>query len=297
MLNRGGVSFHLPQESGTDTRRRIPAGRGPFTGRQAAGNPNRQPVRGRETRPVIAAFHGGKGGVGTTTLAVECAAAICGTGASVGLIDLDLYAGDAHYRLDTDCARGGYTLSDLLPVIDELDERMIDNAFSRCPSGVRVLPAPSDPDDASRVGPGQLSTLLQIAGAAFDILVLDTAPRADSSASAALKACDLAVLVTSPEVSCLGRIRSVSDKLGQGDQAGRRPALIINRSLGRSDLVTTREAERFLGMPAFAVIPEATYAFRRAADEGRLICGERSRPGRSISEVAALVLAALSSPR
>lgn len=294
MLNRGGTSFHLPQEPGTDTRRCIPAGRGTFTRRQAAGNPPRPLVRGREARPVIAAFHGGKGGVGATTLAVECAAAFCGTGASVGLIDLDLYAGDAHYRLDTDCARGGYTLSDLLPVIEELDERMIDNAFSRCPSGVRVLPAPSDPDDASRVSPGHLRTLLQVARAAFDILVLDTAPRADSSARAALEACDLAVLVTSPEVSCLGRIRSVSDKLGQEDQAGRRPALIINRSLGRSDLVTTREAERFLGMPASAVIPEATYAFRRAADEGRLICGERSGPGRSISEAVSRLVTAFS---
>lgn len=226
-----------------------------------------------------------------TTLAVESAAAISRTGASVAVIDLDLYGGDTHYRLDVAVSRSGHTLADLLPVVEELDRQMIENAFSRCPCGVFLLPAPVDPREAALVEPEHVRRIVSSVSAAFDLVILDTAARLDEVTRAALGTSGLLVLVATPELSCLGGTRRVLDHLEPEVPAGERPALILNRSLGRSDLVTVREAEEFLGLPVSAVLPEASVLCRRAADEGRLVGGDRSELGRLISETAARLLA------
>ena len=253
-----------------------------------------QPRRAREpnARPAVVAFHGAKGGVGTTTLAVESAVAVARAGANVALVDLDLYGGDAHYRLDVAVPPGAHTVAGLLPVIEELDGRIIGSAFSRCPCGVSLLPSPAGLPEAALFAPEHVRTVVSAARAAFDLVVLDTSSGAGDVTLEALECCDLAVIVVSPEISCLGATLKILDRLGPGGPAGRPRALIINRSLGRSDLVTTREVEGFLGLSASAVIPEAAAAFRRAADEGQTIGSDRSGPGRIIRETAARLFAA-----
>src|SRR5450756_3166913 len=77
-------------------------------------------------------FHGGKGGVGTTTLAAETAGSLSRRRRRVAAVDLDIFRGDLHYRLDLPLSRGTHTLADLLPVLDEVDGRILDNALSTC---------------------------------------------------------------------------------------------------------------------------------------------------------------------
>lgn len=229
-----------------------------------------------------AVFHGGKGGVGTTTLASEAAAILAGSGRGVVAVDLDLYRGDLNYRLDVPATRDTHTFADLLPVLGELDARILDNALSRCRCGARMLPAPVSPGEASTIEPDHVRRLLKALTGEFEQVIVDT-PVAGDQLAPALESADLLVLVVTPEVSCLGGARRVLDSVFS--TGGKRPdlALVVNRSLGASDAVSASELESFLQRPATAVLPEDTSRCRRLADEGRLITSERSSVGHGIA--------------
>ena len=61
---------------------------------------------------------------------------------------------------------------------------------------------------------------------------------------------------------------------------------MINRSLGKADLLSQEDVESFLGMRALLVLPEDTARCRRLADEGRPIAPGRSPLVQGIDSLA-----------
>jgi len=220
--------------------------------------------------------------VGTTTLASEAAAILAGSGRNVAAVDLDVYGGDLHYRLDVPVTRDTHTVSDLLPVIDDLDARILENALSTCPCGARILPAPTTHSGAAAIGPDHVGKVLAAMAAEFEHVIVDTSVAVDRMISPAFDLAELVVLVVTPEIACLGGARRELDEVVS--YGGERPdiALVVNRSLGTSDAVSPVEVESFLRMTATVVLPEDTARCRRLADEGRHVTSERSALGHSI---------------
>ena len=261
-------------KNGREARSRPAAATGPDTAR-ACPRSSASPVK-------MVMFHGGKGGVGTTTLASEAAAILAGSDRNVAAVDLDVCRGDLHYRLDVPVTRDTHTVSDLLPVIDDLDTRILGNALSTCPCGARILPAPTTHAAAAAIGPDHVRKVLVAMAAEFEHIIIDSSVAGDRMISPAFDLAELVVLVVTPEIACLGGARRA---LGQFvSQGGKRPdiALVVNRSLGTSDAVSPAEIESFLQMPATVVLPEDTARCRRLADEGRHVTSERSALGHGI---------------
>lgn len=220
--------------------------------------------------------------MGTTTLVAETAALLSRYGRKVVAVDLDLYRGDLHYRLDVPVSRGTHTLVDVLPVLDEMDHRVLENALETCPCGARLLPAPASSLEASGVRALHIMKLLPALAGEFDHVIVNTPPALTGVVTAALKASDLIVLVVTPELACLGGARKTLDEIRSLELTTR---LVVNRSLCDIDSFTEADIENFLILQVTAVLPEDTARCRRAGDEGLLLTSERSSVSQAIEEL------------
>ncbi|MCJ7745244.1 MAG: AAA family ATPase [Actinobacteria bacterium] len=230
-------------------------------------------------------FHGGKGGVGTTTLAAETAGSLSRRRRRVAAVDLDIFGGDLHYRLDLPLSRGTHTLADLLPVLDEVDGRILDNALSTCGCGARLLPSPASSAAAGFVEERHIKKVLHALAREFDYVIVDTPCSLDRVTAAALDASGLVVLVITPELACLGGAKKALVEMETLGMVDHQTALVVNRSLDDADLFTVRDIESFLSLPVNFVLPEDTIMCRRAGDEGRLLTSEHSRLSQAVEEL------------
>jgi pilus assembly protein CpaE len=233
-------------------------------------------------RTRIVAFHGGKGGVGTTTLVAETAALLSNYGRKVVAVDLDLFRGDLHYRLDAPISRTTHTLVDVLPVLSEVDGRVLENALETCPCGARLLPAPVSSIESRAVQEPHIMKLLPALAGEFDHVIVDTPPALTEVVTATLNASDLIVLIVTPELACLGGALKALDEIRSPELETK---LVVNRSLGDIDTLIEADIESFLNLRVAAVLPEDTARCRRAGDEGRLLTSERSSLGQAVEEL------------
>src|SRR6266545_2319298 len=118
------------------------------------------PAAGARRRGAVLAFVHGKGGVGTTTVAITVAAALAAEGTATVLMDLNLRFGNAAMFFDLtpkytilDLAR-----SDLARVTDEDFTQLL----SDHQSGVRILAAPQSPDEAELVTVGVVRQAIEL---------------------------------------------------------------------------------------------------------------------------------------
>jgi Flp pilus assembly CpaE family ATPase len=218
--------------------------------------------------------------VGTTFLAAEAAAYLSSAGGTVVALDLDLHRGALHYRLDVPLSRQTFTVLDLLPVLEDLSERVLYNALSSCPCGAMLLPAPTVPPDRT-AAPASIATLIDALAARFGNVVVDTGASLDDASLSAAGAADLLVLVITPEIACLGGARRALDTLTSRG-VSTPVSLVVNRSLGTSDDLRLSDIESFLGSPVTIVLPEDLARCRRAADGGSFLSSERSSLGEGL---------------
>ena len=247
---------------------------------------SRVPQGGEESEPAslqlpapVTAFHGGKGGTGTTTLLAESASLMAASGYRVVVLDLDLYRGTAHFSLDVPVADGTHTIADLLPVLEEFDDRLMENALSPAPCGAYLLPSPRSSEEADLVRPSHAASLIEALRRNFDMVLIDTGASLTAVALCALENADRAVLVITPEIACIGAALKL---IGELRARGIEPLLVVNRSLGERDLISNSEIESFLGLRTSAVLPEETVRCRRLCDEGLFLNTQKCALGTAL---------------
>jgi pilus assembly protein CpaE len=116
---------------------------------------------------------GPKGGTGKTLTSCNLAVALAGLGKKVALVDLDLQFGDVGLSLGLSPER---TIYDLAKSGGSLDVEKLESYMTPHPSGVRVLMAPTRPDQASFVTVDLLRDVYTTLRAHYDFVVVDTPP-------------------------------------------------------------------------------------------------------------------------
>jgi pilus assembly protein CpaE len=116
---------------------------------------------------------GPKGGTGKTVTASNLAMALSSAGKSVSAVDLDLQFGDLALAMGV---RPDKTMHDLVQSGGSLDAEKLEAYVMTHPSGVRVLVAPTRPDQASSIGPEFLREVYPLLRAMSDFVVLDSSP-------------------------------------------------------------------------------------------------------------------------
>lgn len=146
--------------------------------------------------PKLVVVTGGKGGVGTTTIAVNLAIALAHDGRRVVLVDADLDGADAGTLCHID--EPNSTVADILS-----GRLSVHEALELGPAGIQVLPgawAGGALVDCSPSAQQRLLTQLKCLGAYADFVVLDVGSGANRVIGHFWHAADQVFLVTTPDV-------------------------------------------------------------------------------------------------
>lgn len=211
----------------------------------------------------VFAFVGSKGGIGTTTLAVNVAASLLGSQpSSVLLIDLNIAYGDAAVFLGIETR---FSVADALENIDRIDEAFLRSIVARTKTGLDVLAA-SDRALMGHVDARAVRKLVDCASRYYPVVILDV-PRADAAILDALDQTARIVIVANQELATVRSAGRMSTALRQ--RYGKaRVAVVVNR-FDHSAEIGQKDVERVMGGPIADMFPSSYRLALDALNKGR----------------------------
>jgi pilus assembly protein CpaE len=183
--------------------------------------------RRREPARVIL-FYGAKGGVGTTTIAINTAIALHKEmGKRVLLIDANLQFGD--HRVFMDLGLDKPSVVDLATA-PSVDVDLIKHMLVKHESGVDLLLAPPSPETAELVTSDHLPEFVGILANEFDYIVIDVDKRLDEVNLRIMDVVQTIFVVMTADLPCLKNVRLVLETIGHLGYTDEKVKLILNRS-------------------------------------------------------------------
>jgi pilus assembly protein CpaE len=237
---------------------------------------------------------GPKGGTGKTLTAANLAVTLAKSGKKVVLVDLDLQFGDVGLTLGLTPDK---TLYDLAKSGGSLDSEKLETYITSHESGVRVLLAPTRPDQASFVSTDLLRDAFTLLRSNYDCVVVDTPPGFTPEVIAAIDA--------STHICLVGMLDSLSlknTKLGletlelMGYDNGR-ITLLLNRADSRIG-ITTEDVSTILGRSPDVLVPSDRDIAKSMTDGVPIVLSadrsEAAQAFRSLAERYAVEVSAVS---
>jgi pilus assembly protein CpaE len=208
--------------------------------------------RARIERGTVVTVFSPKGGSGKSVVSSNLAvAAAQHTNSRTLLIDLDLQFGDAAIMLGLAPTN---TLHELIGTPATLDAEKLDVYTERHSSGLDVLPAPVRPEDAELISEEAIRALLTVARAAYDLVVIDTAPFFYGPMLATLDETDQLLLLCNPDVPTLKNVRLTLQTLDLLAFPDDRLRVVLNRASASSG-IGRDDVEAALGRAVDIVLP------------------------------------------
>ena len=217
-----------------------------------------------------------KGGVGTTTIAVNIAAvAAARRPGQVVLIDLDLQFGGAATHLNLTPRQ---TIADVTREPAALREPELLRTFAaHHSSGLHVLAAPASPELAELITPNHIEQLLNVALEAYDLVVVDAGSYLDERVMTAFEhycrvfarvlGVETVVLPVYPEIAALKAMHGLLDYLNEAGSVGGKATFVLNNMFAR-DILRLRDIESALGQRIAADLPYDPFLYLKAINEG-----------------------------
>ncbi len=238
-----------------------------------------------------------KGGVGKTFLATNlaCAAAVA-TGGRAGLVDLDLYSGDASVHLDL---LDGPTITELLPMLHDMRPDGLDRFSQRhSPSGLSVICSPRRPELSGLVTSEHVKAVLSLAGKRWALLYVDTPPDITSDVvGECIDAASKIVLVVTQDVATLKQTKLAVDIFEKLGIARESVAVVLNRS-SKESLMPANKVQEFLGAEILGSVPDDRRTAERSVFEGKpAVLYSRTEMSDAIWQIAERLSPGLRSPR
>ena len=183
----------------------------------------RDTLVGRPPLGRVLALYGAKGGVGTTTIAINAAIALHRElGRKVVLLDGNLQFGDHRVFLDLGLDRKSIVDVVTAPTIDQ---DLIRQVLVKHDSGVDLLLAPPSPETAELVTPEHMPAIIDQLRGLYDYILIDIDKRLDDVNLGVLEVADTMFVVMTADLSCLKNVRLVLETIGHlGYEAEQGPA-------------------------------------------------------------------------
>jgi pilus assembly protein CpaE len=178
----------------------------------------------------VHAFYGAKGGVGTTTIAINTAIALHREiGRKVALVDGNLQFGDHRVFLDL-----GLDRKSIVDVVTAttIDQDLLRSVLVKHDSGVDLLLAPPSPETAELVSADQhhMSRIVEQLRGLYDYVLVDIDKRLDETNLDVVTAADALFVVMTADLSCLKNVRLVLETMTQLGVPRDKVQLVLNRS-------------------------------------------------------------------
>jgi pilus assembly protein CpaE len=242
----------------------------------------------RPTRRVVACFSP-KGGVGTTTIAVNVAVSVAERRPDrTLLIDLDRQFGQVATHLNLTVRQ---TLADVARDESALREpELLRSYATRHESGLHVLAAPGTPELAGLVQADKIELLLQTALTAYDSIVIDAGSQLDEPATTALDRADAVIFAVHAEIAALKALHSLLEVLAEVGSVGAKATFVLNNAFAK-EILKMRDIEGALGTRIAIDLPYDPFIYLKAVNEGIPVVkgAPRSAPAERLVRLAAIV--------
>ena len=208
---------------------------------------------GRLAQGRVYSFISAKGGVGSTVLAVNTAAALSmNKKMAVALLDMSFQSGDASVLLDI-IPRN--TIIDICVNMHRLDVSFLRGVMSGHSTGLNFLPAPLNPEDSEDINAEHISSILNLARKLYDHVILDCGSMHVNDCNIeAFKQSDKVFVVTDMSVPSIRNTVRLCKLIRKFDISLEKVEIIINRFI-KGGALSLSEIEKNFDKPVYWLIP------------------------------------------
>jgi pilus assembly protein CpaE len=219
----------------------------------------------------VITLYGVRGGLGVTTLAVNLAVQLGAlTSTSVALVDLDLQRGDVATFLNLNPLE---SIAAIGAAPGEVDEIFLHGMLTRHASGVSVLAAPQQIEEAESVGHDEVKLALGLLRSQFRYTVIDTPRTISGSILPAFEHSDHTLVVTDLSIPSMRATRRFLDLLGRLNVPNEQIGIVLTELVPAP--VEVKDAVRSLGKLPIVTVPRDDAAASKAMNSGTPLNGGR----------------------
>jgi pilus assembly protein CpaE len=245
------------------------------------------PVDNRQGKIVVVTGH--KGGVGSTTIAVNLAQALVESSTGqVALIDLGRPFPDVGTFLDME---SNYSIVDLIQNIATLDKSFLQRIMQPYGPRLSILHGATDFREQDSIELESLEQIFAILRNMYSYIVIDLSHWLDELFLRVLTEADMVLMLTGLTVPDLRNLKKLWPYTMEWHQDKRRIKIVVNRYDNSSGL-QLRDLENILQHPAFATVPNDYQSLMQCLNQGSPLMGAapRSKLWRGIKELASAVI-------
>jgi pilus assembly protein CpaE len=224
---------------------------------------------------------GSKGGVGTTTIAVNLAANLVKNSpnsASVALVDMNFLLGDIPIFLNI---KPKFSWGEIARNISRLDVHYLMSTFSRHASGIYVLPAPIGGEMGVST-PEFIEKILSLMKSMFDFIVIDGGQSLDEVSLKILDMTDFLCVIAILNLPCLTNVKRLLRTFETlGYPRDEQIRIVINR-FHKKSLISLRDAEEALNRKISGLIDNDFPNTMSAINQGKTL--EVIAPGADVTK-------------
>ena len=230
-------------------------------------------------------FVGVKGGVGTTTAAVNFAALCARQGKSTVLVDLDMDSGDAACYLGL---RHQYSMADVAENLDQLDQAMLEGIMVRDPLGFWVLCAPEEVERSRLIGEQHLREIGSFLIERFDAVIIDGSRALDDILLSCMELSESIFVVLTQEFPAVRNAQRYLGALARAGYGLEAVKLVLNRVDKKCSLyVNIEQLKQTLGAAPFWGLPNRYEEAMQSVHEARpVVTRGNTELGRSYRDFA-----------
>jgi len=217
-------------------------------------------------RPAVLGFAGVRGGAGTTTVALNVAAALAKQKRSVIAIELKPDYGMFSFQLKHSPTANLSSLSAL--GADRIDEAAVASRLCSLPLGLRVLFGPQRPEEFRDLDPAAVDALIKTASRMAERVVIDLPAATSAMAQTAIRPCHLVSMVLERDPMSVHAAKMFLQLLHSwGISQSITGAVVVNRVMGLTPMVSS-EITAQLSCGILGLIPPAIELCARANQAG-----------------------------
>lgn len=221
----------------------------------------------------VISFFGAKGGVGTTTIAVNLAMSLVRNHhKKVLLIDGHTQLGHVCLYLGMDGKR--YHFQQLIQNVGRLDSEFLRGFIETHASGLDVLSSPDSYDALLAIDPDALERTIEFLRGEYDFVLLDCETTLAETNLAIMDRSDQIYLIATPEIGAIRDLSRYIDGLVRNEHTTAKLHTIINRYSSR-DAVGIVQIDKAIRLPVEIRIPNSYLECIRAVNAGEPVSSDR----------------------
>ena len=245
-LDGGAIDHIVKPFSGLVVRARV---RAALRNRPPAASENQGTQRGK-----VLGFIGAKGGVGTTTTALNVALALVAPERPVAVVEMRSYLGSVAQQLGVTAS---LNIEPLLPCLNpgDINSRTLSKCLGRHPTGLQLLLAPHSFNDRQEIAPQQAEDILKALSSMAEYVIVDFPCQPTQTVRAGLRCCNFVVLAVELDAVCLASAQAMLKGLDSWGVSGVSVgAVLLHRPVG-VPTITVSHARMHLNCRIIGVIP------------------------------------------